>query len=214
MLIDLHTHTRRYSACSSIEPHALLERAKQAGLDGIALTEHGILWPKDALDDLRESARRVDLALFAGQEVSCLTGGVRLDFLVFGVDQSIGSANSPPHLADFVHQRRGVLIAAHPFKPSRLGVGFQGVGEDIRRLSIDAVEYYHPSHDESARERVMSAAHARGLPLTGGGDAHELDQVGRYATRFLKPISAVADMVVEIRAGRIAAVDMRTMEER
>lgn len=213
MLIDLHAHTRRYSACSSIEPRALLERAKDAGLDGIALTEHGILWPKDALDDLKESARRFDLVVLAGQEISCLKEGLKHDFLVFGLDRSIGSAHSPSHLAEFVHQRGGVLIAAHPFKPSRLGVGFQGAGEDINRLNIDAVEYYHPSHDKSARERVMRAACARGLALTGGGDAHELDEVGRYATRFFKPIGAVADLVVEIRARRTAAVDMRTMEE-
>jgi predicted metal-dependent phosphoesterase TrpH len=40
--IDLHIHTNRYSGCSNIDAVKLLRKSKEAGLDGIALTEHGI----------------------------------------------------------------------------------------------------------------------------------------------------------------------------
>ena len=42
MDIDLHIHTNRYSGCSNIDPAKLLKKARAVGLDGIALTEHGI----------------------------------------------------------------------------------------------------------------------------------------------------------------------------
>jgi len=42
MEADLHIHTMRYSGCSNIDPLAALQMAAQAGLDLIALTEHGI----------------------------------------------------------------------------------------------------------------------------------------------------------------------------
>ena len=44
MEIDLHIHTNRYSGCSNLDPLALVRRARRIGLDGIALTEHGIRW--------------------------------------------------------------------------------------------------------------------------------------------------------------------------
>ena len=47
MEMDLHIHTNRYSGCSNLPPSGLLRKAREAGLDGIALTEHGIRWSDD-----------------------------------------------------------------------------------------------------------------------------------------------------------------------
>src|SRR5262245_64609777 len=76
---DLHLHTKRHSADSVIEPSRLVERAKQLGLDGVAITEHDWLWTQPELEELRRAAD--GLMVFAGIEVSAREG----HFLVYGV---------------------------------------------------------------------------------------------------------------------------------
>ena len=44
MLVDIHIHTSRYSECSSLHPIDMAVAAKEAGLDGICLTEHQTVW--------------------------------------------------------------------------------------------------------------------------------------------------------------------------
>ena len=53
---DIHLHTRTYSDCSFIEPEALIQKAIQLNLQGIALTEHGMRWPDDKFEELRRLA--------------------------------------------------------------------------------------------------------------------------------------------------------------
>ena len=203
MIIDLHVHTRRYSGCSNIDPMDALASAKSAGLDGLALTEHGILWPPDPLKALRREAEKMELVLLAGQEITCFVSSHRADFLVFGLDESLGSSTGPAELVEHVHKRNGVVIAAHPFKPSRTGDGYNGAGEDIYHLDLDGIEYFHPDHDREARARVGKAADSLDLPMTGSSDAHEPGRIGIYATRFERPVLTETDLVREIKAGRI-----------
>ena len=44
---------------------------------------------------------------------------------------------------------------------------------------------------------------------TGGSDAHRLEQLGSAATRFQCPIDGLDDLIRELRAGRVQAVDLR-----
>jgi len=203
MIIDLHVHTRRHSGCSNIEPPDLIGRAAEIGLDGLALTEHGILWTEENLAPLREKAAGRGLTILAGEEVTCFFNGRKQDFLVFGLKRSLGSATSPRELVHRVHGDGGIVIAAHPFKPSRLGVGYHGIGEDLYDLDLDAIELHHPDHNDEAREKVREAARMLGIPMTGGSDAHELDRLGVSSTRFFNRIATVEDFTVELRAGRV-----------
>ncbi|MEW6440208.1 MAG: PHP-associated domain-containing protein [bacterium] len=207
MIIDLHVHTRRHSGCSLIEPMDLIARAGEVGLDGVALTEHGILWQEQKLAPLRERAGASGLVILAGEEVTCLFNGRRQDFLVFGLKHSLGSAASARELIEQVHGSGGIIVAAHPFKPSRLGVGYHGIGDDLCHLPVDAVESHHPDHDAAAREKARRAATRLNVPTTGGSDAHELRQVGLAGTRFMRPVRTVEDLVHEIRAGRVEPVE-------
>lgn len=208
MLIDLHVHTRHYSGCSNIEAQDLVARAKQEGIDGIVLTEHGILWREEMLAPLREQAESQGKLLLAAQEVTCFDKGRRQgDFLVFGMSRSLGSNLSAQELIRRVHKEEGVVIAAHPYKPSRLGGSYYGAADEIYELELDGLELYHPEHDEKARQRVRSAAMALGIPMTGGSDAHELCELGAYCTKFFNRVTTSEELVVEIRAGRVEPVN-------
>ena len=203
MFIDLHVHTRQYSGCSYIDPEELIERACLAGLQGLVLTEHGILWPKDKLECLRETASSRGLLILAGQEITCLDRGRRQDFLVFGMKKSLGTAASARALIETVHGEGGLVIAAHPYKPSRLGTGYHGAGDDIYDLEVDALELLHPNHNPEARAKVLAAAETKGIPMTGGSDAHDIYEVGLYCTSFPDNVENMDQLIEAIRNGRI-----------
>jgi len=214
MIIDLHVHTRRHSGCSSIEPLDLIGRAVEMGLEGVALTEHGILWKEENLFPLQEEADKRGLTILAGEEVTCFSNSRKQDFLIFGLKRSLGSHSSPSELIRRVHDEGGIVIAAHPFKPSRHGIGYHGTGEDLYGLDVDAIELYHPDHTETGRKNAREAAKAMGIPMTGGSDAHELDRVGIMSTRFFHRIATAEELVREIRAGRIEPLQGRPIRAR
>jgi len=204
MLIDLHIHTTSYSGCSSIEPRDLIARARDISLGGIALTEHGILWPDHLLRALRRDAG-LGLTILAGQEVACYSkqGRFQGEFLVFGAHRSLGSNRSAEELIETVRPLGGIVIAAHPYKPSRTRTGYYGLGDACVGLNPDAVELGHPDHDEESLLRGTRLLKSRDLPATGGSDAHSLSAVGAYVTECFSAVAGEKDLVEIIRGGRV-----------
>ena len=88
MEIDLHIHTTVHSPCSHMSPDEVMIAAKEAGLDGICITEHNRQWkPEDA----RALSEKHGLAVFRGIEITT-TGG---DILVFGMEDEPQEMLSP-----------------------------------------------------------------------------------------------------------------------
>jgi hypothetical protein len=207
---DLHLHTDFYSSCSAISPEDLIRKAVEMKLDGIAVTEHGIRWPDDKFDYLLRLAEPHGLALIDAQEVQTYSreNGMEGDFLVFGMKQSLGSEFRAEELAKRVHGEGGILIAAHPYKWSRFGKDrYYGAGDRVYHLDLDGIELFHPDHDEEALSKVRLAMEKLGLPGTGGSDAHQVHEIGTYLTVFENEVKNEEDLIREIRAGRIRAME-------
>jgi len=207
-IFDIHLHTEYYSDCSVISPEQLIRRAIDLGLHGMAITEHGIRWPDEKFGELRRLADPHGLILINGQEVQTYSPrhGREGDFLVFGSSQSLGSDYSALELVEKVHGEGGILIAAHPYKWSRQGQHrYYGAGDRIYELELDAIELYHPHHDEESLQKVRQAMEKLGLPGTGGSDAHQVEVIGSCVTVFEKEVRDEMDFIQEIRAGRLRA---------
>lgn len=204
----MHIHSRRYSGCSNIDPAQLIDRARQAGLDGIALTEHGIRWPDEEIERLQAASGFPDFLVIPGQEVACYSfyGHFEGEFLVFGYPASLGSNKSIGTILEMVHASGGVVAAAHPFKKQPHG-GYYGAGDTTGELAIDALEVEHPSYDPESRKKARAVMQASGIAGLGCSDAHELRQVGVCRTRFDRFVGSTADLCREIRAGRLEAVN-------
>ena len=205
---DLHLHTKSFSDCSFIDPADLIHQAVRLGLHGIALTEHGARWPDDKFDELRKLADPHGLILINGQEIlaSSPRNGMEGEFLVFGLKKSVWGSSSARELAERVHGEGGILIAAHPYKLSRGGKHhYYGAGNLIHELPLDAVEFYHPGHDERALGKIRKAMEERGLPGTGSSDAHKIFEVGSFITLFENRVEGEEDFLCEIRGGNIRA---------
>jgi predicted metal-dependent phosphoesterase TrpH len=210
MEIDLHIHTNRYSGCSNIDVIKLLRKVHEVGLDGIALTEHGICWPAENIMEIQEKSRVADLVVLPGQEVACYTklGQFQGEFLVFGPSRSLGSSRSLEQILEIAHGEGGVVIAAHPFRKLPNQLGFYGAGGGVYRARLDGLEVEHPSYDEESRLLAQKAREVMGISGTGGSDAHDLRSVGLCRTVFSGPVRDVKSLCEEIRAGRVAAKRM------
>ena len=206
--LDIHLHTKVFSDCSFIEPAELIQRAVQLGLQGIALTEHGVRWPDEKFDHLRRLADLHALILINGQEIlaSSPRNGMEGEFLVFGLRKSLVGSFSAKELVERAHGEGGVIIAAHPFKLSRGGKHhYYGAGNLIYELPLDALELYHPGHNERGLAKVRKAMEDLSLPGTGSSDAHKIFEVGSFVTLFENDIRTEEDFIREIRGGRIGA---------
>lgn len=210
MEIDLHTHTNRYSGCSNIDPVQLIRRAKDVGLDGVALTEHGIRWSDENIETLRKECQVMDFLILPGQEVACYTAQGRFqgEFLVFGYSRSLGSSRSLEKILEIVHGEGGLVIAAHPFKKLQHGDGFYGAGRSVYDFDIDGLEVEHPSYDDESRLLASNAVHAMKIAGIGSSDAHDVRNIGICRTLFEGQVDDLMSMCREIRAGRVRAINL------
>lgn len=208
MEADLHVHTNRYSGCSNIDPAAALERAKQLGLGAIALTEHGIRWPDDQIEQLVKISGVDDILVVPGQEVACYSesGAFQGEFLVFGYPRSLGSNKSVQRIIELVHGEGGIVIAAHPFKKLEHGEGFYGSGFSTGEWDVDGLEIDHPSYDNESRAMAREVMASKSIAGLGCSDAHELGDIGVCRTIFDDAVGSVDTLMEEIVSGRVTSI--------
>jgi hypothetical protein len=207
-VFDLHIHTRRFSGCSFIQYEEIIGQARSAGLDGVALTEHGMRWPDVEFSKLRDAAADCGIVFINGQEIHArdAEGRSEGEYLIFGVKRSLTKTKRALQLSQIVHDEGGIIIAAHPYKLSRGGKShYYGAGDLIYKLPLDAIELCHPDHSDIAMKKVQKAMDDLGLPGTGGSDAHKILNIGSCVTVFESQVNNEADFLREIRAGRIRA---------
>jgi predicted metal-dependent phosphoesterase TrpH len=191
LLIDMHVHTRRHSACGRGEPEEMVAAARRYGLDALVFTEHHVMWGTDELAELQREFPSV--RLFTGVEISTEASG---DLLAIGAE---GTDWFEPRMpADVAvkeaHARGGIVIAAHPYRP---GYGTEGLHE----LHLDAIEVYSLHMHIGVHRRAVELATARGLKMVGTSDAHAPDAVGLYAIRLDEPVASERALAEAILAG-------------
>ena len=207
MIIDLHTHTKPWSDDSNLELPHLIHKAKQAGLNGVCLTEHDWFWDRDALAKLSQEH---DFLVLPGVEISTDDGHL----LVFGVEEYSFGMHHVEYLKGVVDETEGVIILAHPYRRQFYN------DDDIHA----AVEQYHQNSvfhfvdtievlngRASARQNKFRQELCRRLNLkgVGGSDAHASLDIPSCATHFERKISNVEELITELKAGRFRAVDLR-----
>jgi predicted metal-dependent phosphoesterase TrpH len=214
MIIDLHVHTSTGSACSSAPVDDLIEEAKRIGLDGICLTDHNHVWEPGALEDLRQ---RHGFLILGGNEITTDQG----DILVFGLGKDIKGIIKLEELKEEVLAAGGCMIVAHPFRGflvfdvAQLGLTPEKAMERALFKHVDAVEVLNSKVTESENDFAAQVAEGLGAPATGGSDAHEVQELGIYATRFSGIIRNEKDLVEALKRGNCEPVAYRKiwMEE-
>jgi predicted metal-dependent phosphoesterase TrpH len=193
MKFDLHIHTARYSPDADTDPYELLTAALRAGLDGIVITEHDVLWPEDELEELRAAAPA--LVILNGVEITG-TGG---DVLCYGVSDAAALPRGIawPELCREVHRQGGVCLAAHP---NRWGQPFERILLE-QQPELDGIEVMSKNMDPDLRTRAAELLEKYpDFAQLGNSDSHQPDTVGCCFTDFAAEIRTTADLVAAIKA--------------
>ncbi|OYT54774.1 MAG: metal-dependent phosphoesterase [Candidatus Altiarchaeales archaeon ex4484_2] len=184
MKIDIHTHSTYSDGYNT--PKEMVEYAMKIGLDGLAITDHNEI--KGSLEALKYSTR--DFTVVPGVEVSSHEGHI----LCLGIMENVDKYLPAAEVIDRVHDLGGIAIAAHPFDRLR-----SGVGDLIYELDFDAVELYN-GHTLLSTRRLEKIAKEINKPVTGGSDAHIMDDIGCVY------IKVGDDVLDSIKKGRIEIV--------
>lgn len=212
MLIDLHAHTWPRSHDSVLNPDDLVVRAKQAGLDAIAFTEHDTVWDRKSIDEL--SAKH-DFLVLAGVEISTDDGHV----LTFGIDKYVFGMHRARELAAYVENADGAMVAAHPYRRqmpwfSSNDEEYQAALERARRNPAyefcSALETLNGRGSERENEFSQRLAQLMDMRGTAGTDSHAIGDIGKCATYFEGPIHDERDLIAALKTGKYEAVDLRT----
>jgi len=200
--VDLHTHTRHGSSCSYMEPVDLLRQARLVGLDAICITEHDVPWDRSSL---RTLARKGHLLVLTGMEVSTELG----DVLVFGANGVPAGVSRAEELRALVDGAGGVMIAAHPFRrffvPGAEASVEEALANPLFEL-VDAVEVFNGGGSRREQEFAVEVARRLPLPAVAGSDSHAPHTIGCCYTAFERPLATMADLIGELKSGRVKAV--------
>lgn len=216
-LIDLHTHTQPLSHDSSLTADVLIEAAKEAGLDGICLTEHDFFWNHE---EVRQLALRHRFVVIPGIEVNTEDG----HFLVFGLERYVYGMHRTKDLVSLVVAAGGAMVAAHPYRrqlPWELLRGEDPRGGPDWQAALDravgnqayrhvcAMEAYNGRGSERENAFAREVCQRLALPAVAGSDAHARADVGRCATEFDAPVRDLDDLIQALHSGRFRPAILR-----
>jgi hypothetical protein len=206
--VDLHVHTYPASPCSSAPEDELIQEAKRIGLDAICFTDHNFVWDPGRIKALQKEHQ---FLILRGNEITTNQG----DMLVFGLEEDIKGIISIESLRKKVVAAKGFMIAAHPFRgfltfdAAHLGMTPQKAMQSPLFKQVDALEVLNGKVTPRENQFAHRVAEGLNLPATGGSDAHEVFEVGRYATRFSRPIQNEAELVAALKSDHYVAVAYR-----
>ncbi len=212
MLIDLHSHTWPRSHDSVLSPDDLVVRAKAAGLDAIVFTEHDTVWDYKSIEELRA---KHDFLVLAGVEISTDDGHM----LAFGIDKYVFGMHRVRELASYVEKAEGAMVAAHPYRRqmpwfSRNDEEYTAALDKASRNPayqyVAALEELNGRGSDKENEFARRLCEMMKLGGTAGTDSHAISDVGKCATYFENAIHDERELVVELKAGRYHAVDLRS----
>lgn len=182
-LADLHIHTI-YSYDGTAAVAAVLRRAKEIGLDVIAITDH---------DEIAGAQEATTLAPHYGIEVipGCEITTGEGDLLAYYIKEKIKPGLSLIETLLHVQEQGGVAIAAHPMAG---GMGMKSLKpysilkalkhKKTRKTLIGIEAYNGTSIDRMSNRYAQLFANTVKLAHTGNSDAHVIDTIGFGATEF------------------------------
>jgi predicted metal-dependent phosphoesterase TrpH len=197
MLIDLHTHSRPHSGDSVLTAEELAERAAEAGLDGIALTEHDTL---RSADEVAAIGERVGILVVRGIELTTDIGHV----LAFGLPSYSPALRSIEVLRREADAHGAVIFLAHPYRGWNRPIDWQRLPE-----LVHGVEALNGQEHATRNDRALELATGFSLPGIGGSDTHFLPGLAVCATRLPQRPADEVGLVELLRAGRHEAVQLR-----
>ena len=188
MRVDLHLHSR-YSHDSSTSLEELIERARECGLDRIALTDH------NTAEGALELARMAPELTIVGEEAKTREGEVIGLFITRRVPPWL----RPEEAMDLIHQMGGLTYIPHPVDRNRSHYRSERIVELADR--IDIIETYNPWCEAGANRAAAELAAELGKVAATGSDSHGILEMGR-SWMEMDAYDGPADFLEKLRGAR------------
>ncbi len=210
-LFDLHIHTTKGSADSSLSPEDLILEAEKLGLRGLCITEHSGPWDRH---EFQRFANQHNLVLVRAMEADTDLGHM----LAFGLDSYQSGFHKAEELCRAARAAGGFVISAHPFR-GVLGKHMRERPYLYRTLpdplpkepeeALDhpvfklahALEVANGGTADEENQFAMKVAGLLHMPVTGGSDAHSVHGIGRFVTAFRDEIHNEAEFLKALHLG-------------
>ncbi len=183
---DIHVHSYYSDGINS--PAELVSHAKKLGLDGIAITDH------NEIEGTLEAMKFQDenFLVIPGLEISSREGHI----VALGISELIPEKLSAEETVKRIHELGGIAIAAHPYDLFR-----GGVGDLVLKINFDAVEVEN-GHTVHSKKKMLDFAKKNNLPISGGSDAHCLEELGvvtiEIPEKYESPIDAIKNRDLQV----------------
>ncbi|MDA3939693.1 MAG: transposase [Spirochaetia bacterium] len=206
-LIDTHVHTAEISPCGRIEARTVVSMYKEAGYDGIIITDHfsnyypvmrsTLSW-KEKVDtffmgyDLAEAHGNVcGLTVLPGLELTF--DNDPNDYLVYGISKSWLYehediiAENIEYFAGLISNTNALIVQAHPYRPGM---------RPRKPPHIHGIEVYNGNqrHD-SGNEKALKHAEHYSLIQTSGSDFHQAEDCARGGMELKQAISTIDEFI-------------------
>lgn len=195
-LADLHLHTI-YSYDGTATVPAVLRRAREIGLNVIAITDHDEI--AGALEAVK-LASHYGVEVIPGSEITTAEG----DLLALFIHEKIQPGLSLIKTLLRVKEQGGVAIAAHPMAG---GMGMKSLTpasilkalrhKEAKKVLIGIETYNGTAIDRISNHATHIFAQSLKIAHTGNSDAHIIDTIGFGATEF--PGTTAADLLKALR---------------
>ncbi|HEY3311000.1 MAG TPA: PHP domain-containing protein [Anaerolineales bacterium] len=197
-LADIHMHTI-YSYDGTASVPAVLNRARQLGLDIIAITDHDVI--RGALQ-AEQLAPDYGLQVIPGVEITTAEG----DLLALSIHKLVPAGLSLIETLKRVGEQGGFCVAPHP---GAGGFGMKSLSAysiyqalqdyEAERVLIGMETYNATTLDREANLHAQTWAGRLNMSQTGSSDAHVLEAIGLGLTEF--PGQTVFDLVAALWTG-------------
>lgn len=186
--VDLHLHSDfSHDGRSSLEQ--LIDRARECGLDRVALTDH------NTVDGALSLSRIAPQLAIVGEEAKTLEGEV----IGLFITSRLPPFRRPEDVMDLVHEMGGLTYLPHPLDRHRSHFRAERVVALADR--IDIIETYNPWCDAASNRAAAELAGELGKVTATGSDAHSAEELGR-SWMEMDDYSGVADFLEKLRSAR------------
>ncbi|MCK4554295.1 PHP domain-containing protein [Candidatus Parcubacteria bacterium] len=215
--IDGHVHSN-YSPDSTVRPLEIIKRAKEIGLNGVAIADHN-----EIQGNLEATENNLDIMVIPAIEVTagenvkqeqlgahilCYFNEPRLlkkfyDNVILPNKGHRAFGRLKLTIEDIIKNTKkygGIAIAPHPFVMAFTGIGHWLYPDIIQ--DIDAVEVINSYTAKSANMKAIEFSELNNKPITAGSDAHKLKEIGG-AVMISQKVNSVAEFINEIKEKRI-----------
>ncbi len=210
-IVDMHVHTVRGAADSSLTPEQLIEEARRIGLTGVNISEHDRLWDIHQLEEFR---RHSGLFVSRGMEVSTDMGHM----IVVGLDRYVPGIRRASELRRVVDEAGGFMTVAHPFRHFFDPIHFRRDGRPpfdmtpeqaaermpVFRL-VDEIEVANGGCTPRENQFALQVARLLGKRGIGASDCHSTNGVGYFVTVFEEALRDQEHLLELLHARRFYA---------